>query len=619
MFFNRRFSLIHLSFVIVVLALANAYPITAASPQFLNPTGVVSPTVTRSPTPARVAPSATREVSPTPTVVTQTSTRIPPTPTRTPIPLAPTATPLRAAPLVAPPDPPVLVSPPNGSTRGEDSPILTVQVSDVSSPSLTVNFYGRQCAPDFSLIALPDTQYYSESFPGIFTAQTQWIVNNQNSLNIPFVTQLGDIVNDNTSAAEWTNASTAMGKLEPPGIPYGILPGKWDGAPWDTTNYNNYFGVSRFQGRSYYGGHYSSANDNSYQFFTASGLSFIVVDLQYEPTTDNLNWANTVLQNNANRRAIVATFDLLDTTTPTPNFTASGAAIWNALKGNANIFLMLGASLDTEGFRQDTGPNGNVVYSLRQDYQNQPNGGNGWLRILRFSPATNQVNVKTYSPTLAQYWTPDNQFNLAYNMGPGCGAFQLLGTVTAASGSQASYTWANLLRNQYYEWYVTVSDGVNTVTSSTWWFWTTAPTAVSLASFTAQPRHDPAANDITLYWQTASEISTAGFNVYRSEHPDGPFRRMNDHLMPASPDPLMGGAYRYQDNSILTGQTYYYVIEDVALNGVNTRHGPIVVMASEGQVPQGLFGLLMVLFIGLLFTRVARAVKITSVISTESR
>ena len=31
---------------------------------------------------------------------------------------------------------------------------------------------------DFTIIVLPDTQFYSESYQAIFTAQTQWIVGN---------------------------------------------------------------------------------------------------------------------------------------------------------------------------------------------------------------------------------------------------------------------------------------------------------------------------------------------------------------------------------------------------------------------------------------------------------
>ena len=36
----------------------------------------------------------------------------------------------------------------------------------------------------FRVIGLPDTQKYSELYPEIFQAQTQWIVNNRGELDI---------------------------------------------------------------------------------------------------------------------------------------------------------------------------------------------------------------------------------------------------------------------------------------------------------------------------------------------------------------------------------------------------------------------------------------------------
>ena len=35
-----------------------------------------------------------------------------------------------------------------------------------------------QTSGDFTIIALPDTQHYSRTYPQIFNQQTQWIVNN---------------------------------------------------------------------------------------------------------------------------------------------------------------------------------------------------------------------------------------------------------------------------------------------------------------------------------------------------------------------------------------------------------------------------------------------------------
>jgi hypothetical protein len=140
------------------------------------------------------------------------------------------------------------------------------------------------------------------------------------------------------------------------------------------------------------------------------------------------------------------------------------------LKGNPNLFLMLcGHVSPPEGQRQDTF-NGRTVYSLLSDYQTRVNGGNGWLRIMEFSPANNVIRVKTYSPWLNQFETDaDSQFNLNYDMQ---GITQIGTNTNVPSGTNTTVTWSNLTPGTQYEWYVTVSDGHVTTTSPKWQFTT---------------------------------------------------------------------------------------------------------------------------------------------------
>src|SRR5688572_28840252 len=42
----------------------------------------------------------------------------------------------------------------------------------------------------FTIVALPDTQHYSEKFPATYTAQTRWIVEQQRARNIACVLYL---------------------------------------------------------------------------------------------------------------------------------------------------------------------------------------------------------------------------------------------------------------------------------------------------------------------------------------------------------------------------------------------------------------------------------------------
>lgn len=84
---------------------------------------------------------------------------------------------------------------------------------------------------------------------------------------------------------------------------------------------------------------------------------------------------------------------------------------------------------------------------------------------------------------------------------------------------------------------------------------------------------------VVLEWDTASEVDTAGFNIYRGHASQGPYEKVNHNLIPATNDPLVGGSYTYEDVNVVAGKTYYYQLEDVAFSGETTRHGLIEIEA----------------------------------------
>jgi hypothetical protein len=281
---------------------------------------------------------------------------------------------------------------------------------------------------NFTIIALPDTQEYMDWNPLPFTAQMNWIANNREALNIVFVTGEGDITSLST-IQEWDRASAGYALIEDPvttglldGIPYTIPSGKHDWYYDPTgalTYYNQYFNVSRFTGRSYYGGNYPTGkNDNHYALFNASGMDFIAVAIQGEnPPTDAINWADTILSSHSNRRAIVITHALINTDA---TWMENGQTIYNTLKDNPNLFLMLCGHEFEENRRAET-YNGNTVNILLANYQTwdpRINGHEfGYLRIMTFHPSLNQIEVKTYSPYANTYETgPSSQFTLTYVM-----------------------------------------------------------------------------------------------------------------------------------------------------------------------------------------------------------
>ncbi len=95
----------------------------------------------------------------------------------------------------------------------------------------------------------------------------------------------------------------------------------------------------------------------------------------------------------------------------------------------------------------------------------------------------------------------------------------------------------------------------------------------------------PAASVVVVEWTTESEVDMAGFNLYRSDSPAGPYVKVNATLIPGALDPLLGGKYAYTDTNVVAGRTYYYKLEDVELDGTTTLHGPIEVVAEASSPP----------------------------------
>jgi hypothetical protein len=308
--------------------------------------------------------------------------------------------------------------PPEGAGLGNwvsMSNFNLVEISADSPPVLIqdIRSYGIQ-ADEFTVVVLPDTQFYSESYPAIFTGQTQWISSNKVSLNVVFVTQEGDLVNTNSQIYEWQNANSSMSILNDANLPWGVLPGNHD-LSGGSTNYNTYFGYSRFSGQSWYGGAYQNINTNSYQLFTGGLDDYLIFHFQYQPSTQVLAWANSTIASYPNRRVIVTTHDYMNTD---GSRTATGNNIWDKfVKPHSDqVFLVLCGHNHGENEKIDQ-VNGHTVYQLLADYQARSNGGNGWLRILEFHPSDDDIVVKTYSPYLSQYEIDaDSNFILSYDM-----------------------------------------------------------------------------------------------------------------------------------------------------------------------------------------------------------
>jgi hypothetical protein len=306
----------------------------------------------------------------------------------------------------------------------------------------------------WSLVLMPDTQHYSQTYPQHFTAQTQWIKDNAAALNIKYVLHEGDIVNVPSSTTQWDNARTSLDVLNG-AVPYALAPGNHDygisGSARTTLFDNgvagqNYFGVGTpYAAQASVGGFYTGdglhKTDNSWHTFNANGQDWIVVALEYGPRNQVVDWADQVIAAHPNHNAILVThaymyFDdtIYDWVTKgtsqswsphysgfqnLPGATNDGQELWDKIvKKHENFkFVFNGHVLsDGTGKRATLGDNGNVVHQILANYQMNAQGGQGDLRVLEFKADGETVVVRTYSPVLDRYNTnADQSFTLSMN------------------------------------------------------------------------------------------------------------------------------------------------------------------------------------------------------------
>ncbi len=97
------------------------------------------------------------------------------------------------------------------------------------------------------------------------------------------------------------------------------------------------------------------------------------------------------------------------------------------------------------------------------------------------------------------------------------------------------------------------------------------PLAVDLASLNADVRED----GVHIAWETVSEANVMGFSVYRGQSLDGKWAKLNPNMIMAiTPGAASGNYYEFVDTTYTAGNTYFYVVETVGMDGVVERSDP---------------------------------------------
>ena len=363
----------------------------------------------------------------------------------------------------------------------------------------------------FTIGVLSDTQNYvdvTKSQPEsteVFNAQTQYLADNKNTLNLVFVTHVGDVVQngDGTNGTEgdesyggsleWDRAYSAMAVLADAGVPFGMSPGNhdYDNYKYETGSrplvsdvmWKRYFGSDSafFSLKTWYGGASDSLTYSpgisSYQTFVAGGKKFLHISLEMEAGDDALAWAQGVIDAHNGFATIITTHENLNPpantddsaplVVPAPrtgdSYLNGSPAGWNDaqnlwdkfLSKNDQIFMLIcghasGSAVDgvskAENIRIDNNEAGHPVYQILTDYQNNTSGGSsggdGWLRLMTFDMEANTIHFSTYSPTLDKWAGQNGEWT--FNQHPEFSDFTIdmpVQVINAVDGNEALGKW----------------------------------------------------------------------------------------------------------------------------------------------------------------------------------
>ncbi|WP_283175853.1 metallophosphoesterase [Corynebacterium guaraldiae] len=274
----------------------------------------------------------------------------------------------------------------------------------------------------FSIGVLPDTQFYSRySTPETgnlaqarygsepFKAQVEWLVKNQEALNMDFATHLGDVVDQADVEGEWKVADEAMKVLDDSDLNYSILPGNHDMIEDKSAHpYNDYFSAERAKAanpETFQERHTAVNNDSEYHIFEAEGQKYLVLALGWRADDAALEWAQGVLDAHPDLPVILTSHEVLNIDGAGEVFYSDdyGQGLWDKfIKKNDQIFLTMGGHHHGAGYRVDKNDAGHDVIGILQDYQMAYQGGNGLLGVLEFDLSGNELEMTALSPWVAQ-------------------------------------------------------------------------------------------------------------------------------------------------------------------------------------------------------------------------
>lgn len=259
-------------------------------------------------------------------------------------------------------------------------------------------------APDdsFTIVWISDTQdmaYFGYGRP--LAMMGEWIMDNRKALNIRYVVQTGDAVDNGASPWQWDRFDELYGQIGGK-IPYISAAGNHE---VKKNGYLEYLArpevlgmppEQRFeQGKA------------SFATFEANERKFVIVAVGYGIEQDAVPWVNDVLRQHEDSTAILLFHDYMQSE---GRFSKNGKAMFEQIvKPNPNVRLVLCGHVCGVSSRIDPiddnhdGVMDRTVTQMMYNYQHFKDDC-GQLRTLTFHMHDRSIEVTTYSPFTQRYY-----------------------------------------------------------------------------------------------------------------------------------------------------------------------------------------------------------------------
>ena len=258
----------------------------------------------------------------------------------------------------------------------------------------------------FTIIWLSDTQTIAYNKDNkVFKAMGEWIAAQEEPLDIRYIVQTGDMVDNGYMQKQW-DSFLIMSDYFYGKIPYLTIAGNHD-LGVKRQEYSAYlelpFVTDLPAEQKFKGG------QALYAEFTAGGEDFLLIGAGWGADVSSTVWINKVLRAHPDSVAILLMHSYLNAS---DGLSYQGDEIRDQIVAtNPNVRLVLAGHIRGSGYLMEEfdddgdGTMDRQVHAMLYNYQEYPRYGSGQLRILTFDTATRNIHVATYSPYTDRYYS----------------------------------------------------------------------------------------------------------------------------------------------------------------------------------------------------------------------